>query len=403
MNIYSKDYGDTLTYLLKQRWGNGDEFVAFLMDAVVAPQHELYCFGSLYDVQEFCYESSTDLDIYDYLSIRSVCRTMSEALQDKTFLIEKDGITDIGAMVSEHFRRLETQQSNNNHQKNHVMINENFEYLKDQVKFTGFGIKESMHEELKEKMMSGVNELTIKVNSLYGKDVTDSTLYFKKSANSEMYFFNSFEMELLKENSAESIRQKFYVDKNNLVTQKEAYNLLDGRDVFREGMVNKDKGEFTAWRTLEVDTDGKLKFRYSKDFDLDKVLTAYPIKQLQNETEKSHLRESLERGNRHAVTFIVNGEEKPYFIEVTAKHKSINIYDENMVRLRQKESLALMKPSQNIQQEGDAKIEKAQVAQNDSQEQKSSASKKTKNDAPAQDQKTAEKKTAKPKRLKVRS
>lgn len=314
-----------------------------------------------------------------------------------------NGITNIGAMVSDHFQRLETQQSNNNHQKNHVMINENFEYLKDQVKYTGFGIKESMHAELKEKMMSGVEEFTIKVNSLYGKDVADSTLHFKKSANSEMYYFNSFEMELLKENSAEIIRQKFYVDKNNLVTQKQAYNLLDGRDIFRIGMVNKDKTEFTAWRTLVVDEEGKLKFKYSKQFDLDKVLAAYPIKQLQNEKDKSYLKESLESGNRQAVTMIVNGEEKAYFIEVSARHKSINIYDENMVRLRQKESLELMIPSQSIQQEGGTKIEKEQVTQNDEQKQSPSAINKTKNDAPKQDQKAAEKKTAKPKRLKVKT
>lgn len=83
MKIRLEDYLSTLDHLKQKRW-EGNEFAAFLDQSTQLSREELTFFPNLYDVQEFCYEMSTDLDKYQYLSIRSVYRTMSEALRDKS-------------------------------------------------------------------------------------------------------------------------------------------------------------------------------------------------------------------------------------------------------------------------------------------------------------------------------
>ena len=70
------------------------------------------------------------------------------------------------------------------------MNEKNFEYLKDQVKYTGFG--EGLESELKAKMQNEEPNFTLSHNVQYGNDTAVATLNFKKSDQSDMYFFNSY-------------------------------------------------------------------------------------------------------------------------------------------------------------------------------------------------------------------
>jgi len=78
MKISREDYKDILGYLETKR-SAGEEYVSFLDSSTPVNKNELPAFSSLYDVQEFCYEMSTDRDIYGYLSIRSVHAALTEA------------------------------------------------------------------------------------------------------------------------------------------------------------------------------------------------------------------------------------------------------------------------------------------------------------------------------------
>jgi hypothetical protein len=62
-------------------------------------------------------------------------------------------------------------------------------------------------------------------------------------------------------------------------------------------------------------------------------LAKLPIKELSTDTDKTALMQSLEKGNRQAVTFVQEGKEQRQFVEANPQFKSITVYDGNMQRV----------------------------------------------------------------------
>lgn len=334
MKIRSVDYQYLLEYLMRKR-GEGQEFVAFLESSAPASREELLTFFNQDDAQEFCHKTSTDTDTYDYLAIRSAYRAMAEALKDKKLLIEKNGIVDVGLMIIRRYERLTAEQLINN-QNSKVMNQKNFEYLRDQVKYTGFG--EGLEDSLKEKLSGQKPDFTLSHRTQYGNDVAESTLHFSKSKESDMYFFNSYKVNLQRENVPDAIEQTFYINKGNNITLKEAYNLMSGRSVNKD-LTTKEGQLYNAWVQMDfkqADSSGNYKLKHyhqNYGYDLDAVLSKHPIKELGNDEHKNALMDSLKKGNRQSVTFIQDGTEKKHYIEANPQFKTINIYDSNMQRL----------------------------------------------------------------------
>ncbi|MCF0049277.1 hypothetical protein LXM25_04355 [Dyadobacter sp. LJ53] len=95
-------------------------------------------------------------------------------------------------------------------------------------------------------------------------------------------------------------------------------------------------------------------------FELEKVLSKLPIKELGNEQDKTRLIESLQKGNRQAVTFSENGTEQRRYIEANPQFKSVTVYDENAKRIRQdltKENTESQSQSQKKGQEVKAGVD----------------------------------------------
>ncbi len=334
MKIREEDYQYLLQHLIGKR-EEGQEFVAFFDSATPVDREELFTFFNQDDVQEFCNETSTDTDTCNYLAIRSVYRAMAEALKDKMLLIEKDGIVDVGLMVIRRYERLTIEQLINN-QNSKVMNQKNFEYLRDQVKYTGFG--EGLETELKEKLGKQTQDFKLNHTAQYGNDTATSELHFSKSNQSDMYFFNSYKVSLKKENVSDNMEQTFYINKGNNITLKEAYNLMSGRAVNKD-LTNKDNQMYNAWVQMDfkqADNNGNYKlkqYHQNYGFDIDQVLAKHPIKELGNVEHKSNLLDSLKKGNRQSVTFIHDGAEQKNYIEANPQFKTITIYDSNMQRL----------------------------------------------------------------------
>ncbi|MCW3106878.1 MAG: hypothetical protein JWQ09_1384 [Segetibacter sp.] len=225
--------------------------------------------------------------------------------------------------------------------KTTFMNQKNFEYLKDQVKFTGFG--EALENELKEKMQKQFPEFQISHNAKFGNDTTVATLHFKKSDQSDMYFFNRYNLSLKQEQSGDVIEQTFYINKGNNITMKEAYNLMSGRAINKD-LTNKEGQVYNTWMQMdfkETDGSGNYKMKHyhqNYGYELEKVLANHPIKELSNEQDKSRLIDSLNKGNRQSVTFIENGNEQKHFIEANPKFKSINVYDGSLQRIVNKQA-----------------------------------------------------------------
>lgn len=235
------------------------------------------------------------------------------------------------------------------------MNQKNYEFLSDQVKFTGFG--EGLENELKEKIEKQTSDFQIAHKTKFGNEEVSSVLHFKKSDQTDMYFFNRYDTTLKPEQSKNEMAQTFYINKgNNNITLKEAFNLMNGRAVHKELAKLEKVGEgadarfkptdekYTAWIKLdfkEPDEHGNFKqLKYSENYgyDLTATLAKHPIKELSNEQDQTRLVDSLQKGNRQSVTFIQNGSEQKHFIEANPQFKTINIYDNNMQRLNSKQA-----------------------------------------------------------------
>ena len=219
------------------------------------------------------------------------------------------------------------------------MNEKNLDFLKDQIKYSGFG--EGLHAQLKENLSKAQTEFSLKHQVQYGKDELNSTLHFKKSTQSDMYFFNSYQASLKKQDSNTPVSQIFNINKEGgNITSKEAYNLLDGRAVNKD-LISKEGKVYNAWQQLdfkETTANGNFKikqFSQQYGFDLEKALAKHPIKEVGNQLDRSRLIDSLQKGNRQAVTFVENGAEQKRFIEANPQFKSVAVYDEKQQRIRQ--------------------------------------------------------------------
>ena len=214
------------------------------------------------------------------------------------------------------------------------MNTQNLDYLKDNLKYLGFG--EKLYPELEKNIQQGSPEFSLKLQNEYNKDKMEAQLHFRRSEQSDMYFFNRYDAKIATNSDAHS--QTFYLNKGYGVTLKEAYNLLSGRSINKD-LTNKEGQLYNAWVQLDFkqsDEKGNFKmkqYHQNYGYDLEKVLNNHPIKELNNEQDKTRLMESLNKGNRQSVTFIDNGSEQKHYIEANPQFKSVNVYDANMQRV----------------------------------------------------------------------
>jgi hypothetical protein len=220
------------------------------------------------------------------------------------------------------------------------MIEKNYDYLKDQLKYTGFGESEGLHKDMREKMQSGVSDFVLFHQASFGKDETVCSLQFKKGTESDNYFFNRYNFMLRNEKNEVPGKQTFYLgNKEDNITLKEAYNLMKGRAVHKE-MTPKEGEKFMAWiqldfKNLDSSSNYKMKqFHENYGYNLEAALAKHPIKELNSETEKVALIKSLERGNRQMVTLVEGSKENKAYIEASPQYKSVNLYHTTGERIR---------------------------------------------------------------------
>ncbi|RYD75796.1 MAG: hypothetical protein EOP55_12765 [Sphingobacteriales bacterium] len=65
-------------------------------------------------------------------------------------------------------------------------------------------------------------------------------------------------------------------------------------------------------------------------FDLDKVVTAHPIKELNDPDHRERLMSSLKRGNLQSVTLEKNGTEEKAFVAASPQFKNLSLYDKDL-------------------------------------------------------------------------
>jgi len=221
------------------------------------------------------------------------------------------------------------------------MNQKNLEFLKDQIKYTGFG--ETLENTLKEKMLKGENDFKINHEVKFGGDTLSAAMNFKKSTESDMYFFNSYNLKLQKESEGPALSQTFYINKEHNITLKEAYNLIEGRAVNKD-LKTKDGQVYNAWLKMDfkdADTNGNFKlkqYHQNYGYDLEASLAKLPIKELQYPDTKDSLMASLKKGNVQSVNFVVDNKEQKHFVSANPHFKTVTVFDENMKRVNTRES-----------------------------------------------------------------
>jgi hypothetical protein len=216
------------------------------------------------------------------------------------------------------------------------MNQKNLDYLKEGLKYLGFG--EGLYDKLTENIKQQKDHFQLKTVNEYGPHKVNYSLDFKKGDQSDMYFFNKYTASFKASETSEEKIQAFYPKKNTGVTAKEAYNLLNGRAVNKD-LTNQEGQPYNAWLQLDwsqKDDHGNHKFKMihqAYGYDLAKELEKHPIKELSDPVTKERLMQSLERGNLHQVTFKKGDREDKMFIEANPQFKTLNVYDDKLKKV----------------------------------------------------------------------
>jgi hypothetical protein len=176
-----------------------------------------------------------------------------------------------------------------------------------------------------------------------------------------MYFFNKFDTTLEKGKEKEQ-NQTFYINKGSGITAKEAFNLMEGRAVYKQ-LFNKEGEGYHAWlqlddKNLTQNGNKEIKrFNENYGFDLKEVLADKGIKELNTPESTDNLFRSLKKGNAQQITVERNGEEKKYFIAASPQFKTVDLYDHQMKKIKREELLQPEQKQGNNQKQGEQKKE----------------------------------------------
>lgn len=213
------------------------------------------------------------------------------------------------------------------------------QYLKDQMKYLGFGESDMLHRELEKGLKSKESQFEINTSSdktLPGNDVSFQLKFNKSEAGG--VFLNSFQASLSND-KGELHSQNFPVSKDYSLTAKEAVNLLEGRSVkieFHNPKSNQVEAAFVKLNFDEPKTEkGNYIFQnFYKNYGVD---TAEIVEKSKLVFDKPEYREntikSLEKGNVVKVKFELNDQIVEGKAVLNPQYKNLSLYDMEMTRI----------------------------------------------------------------------
>jgi len=212
------------------------------------------------------------------------------------------------------------------------MNNENLSFLLKRLSDLGFSDDLIPLDQLLHASATEPKEFHLLIEPCVCDCQLEAKLYFRRSDYDEMYFFNRYDILIKSEHDpGGERRQTFHITGGKGVTLKEAFNLLQGRAVYKE-MIGREREKYKAWIKLNLEqkdeNDGyKVKqYRGQYQYELDKILPKYPILEMGNERSKQKLIIDLQEGNRCPVTFQKPKRIEKMYIEANPATKTINIF-----------------------------------------------------------------------------
>lgn len=339
---------DKLLALANREIAHGNLFIAYNTITYFLEQGEVYFFKTKDEAQEFADNNISEYDDYKVIQALSVDELLKQIPYGEKITEQLSNSTNLS-----------------------IMNEKNFEYLKDNLLYLGFG--EKQHDALEAQLKEGKEAFQLTYSADINKKPFEAALNFRRSESSDMYFLNSYKASL-EWNNGEKKEQTFYLSYGRGVTAKESYNLLSGRSVQKEllrKLSSEEKEQFKAelklpreqqglpenWKKaptykawIQLDFDQKDKnnnyeveqYHENYGYDLNAAVGKFAVMEMDGGEKEKALLQSLQKGNIQAVTIGVNGEDQKMFIEANPQYKTINVFNDRMQRLNQEQRLDLM-------------------------------------------------------------
>ena len=255
---------------------------------------------------------------------------------------EENNLTFDDLFSPDDFIEKDEKLNNNNQTPNIMETQKEFDqvqYLKNQMKYLGFGEGEKLHKDLEKGINSKKEQFEIKTTSdkALPENKADFTLKFNKT-DSGGIFLNSYNAKLTNENS-EEVSHNFPVNRENTFTAKEAINLLEGRSVKIEFHNPKSDQQETAFVQFNFDEPKTEKGNYlfqnfykNYGVETDKIVEKSNLIFDKPEYKENTIK-SLEKGNIVKVKFenddkIVEGK-----AVLNPQNRNLKLYDSDMNRI----------------------------------------------------------------------
>lgn len=166
-----------------------------------------------------------------------------------------------------------------------------------------------------------------------GKDVAHKTTLATMQNDKVNYVSKDFQKTFY----TPAVSQTVYVEKGQGFTAEQAANLIQGRSVYRDNLLNLGGQTYKAWIKLDFDSPkdrfGNFKTKQFHDpsygFDLQKTLDKFNIKELEDPAKRQKLLNSLQNGNWPLITTIKDGQEVKLRIEAVPRYGQVNMFAEN--------------------------------------------------------------------------
>lgn len=200
--------------------------------------------------------------------------------------------------------------------------------VKDNVNFLKFmefsGIDEKAIEEkmLREKNGFRINGVMDVEESGVNKQMA-YTIFFKKYDNPNTHLADQFRVTLVERTERQGL---FLFDDRHPISAKNAFHLLNGRGVMKPGVGDEQIWYQMDFAKRDTNGDGLVQmFGIRKDeFDVEKQLERYFIKEIQQPESKQELLTKLFNGEPAIGTVTINGEDKKFQLEVYPKGPLLN-------------------------------------------------------------------------------
>lgn len=199
-----------------------------------------------------------------------------------------------------------------------------------------------------------------------GKDVGHKTTLATMENDKVNYVAKDFQKTFY----SPAVTQNVYVEKGQGFSAEQSANLIQGRSVYRDDLLNLGGQPYKAWIKLDFD-QAKDRFDNFKTkqfhdpsygFDLKAVLDKYNIKELADPKQREKLEESLKNGNRPIITTVKDGQEVKLRIEAVPRYGQVNMFQENGKPEKREQFLKEPKQERSLDQ-GKSKGKEKEAAQ----------------------------------------